>query len=142
MKIMLERKVKQREYTDKDRAFITSSFLKSLRHTSNMKNIPNKQFFNSLHDKVINYLKTKKVIILCNPLDYDQIYAYMIYDDDVVYFSYVKQIFRRLGKAKYMLKLAFGDSDVYKFDYPFKTFASEKMKMKPYLNINNNPLLV
>ena len=142
MKIMLEKKVKQRSYTEQDRAFITSSFLKSLRHTSNMKNIPNKQFFKTLHDKIINYLNTKKVIILCNPLDYDQIYAYMIYDDDVVYFSYVKQIFRRLGKAKYMLKLAFGDTDVYKFDYPFKTFASEKMKEKPYLDINNNPLLV
>jgi len=142
MNIVLEKKVKQREYTDKDRAFITSSFLKSLRHTSNMKNIPNKQFFNTLHDKIISYLETKKVIILCNPLDYDQIYAYMIYDHDVVYFTYVKQIFRRLGKAKYMLKLAFGESEVYKFDYPYKTFASEKMSEKDYLNINNNPLLV
>ena len=142
MKTMLEKKVKQRGYTDNDRAFITSSFLKSLRHTSNMKNISNKCFFDTLHDKIINYTKTKKIIILCNPLDYDQIYAYMIYDDDVIYFTYVKQIFRRLGKAKYMLKLAFGDAKSYKFDYPFKTFASEKMKEKSYLDINYNPLLI
>lgn len=138
----IENMIKVRDMLPDDRPFILSSALKSLRHTSDMKNIPNKEFFPILHNKFDAILKSKKVIVICNPQYPEQIYSYLIYDGKAIYYIYVKHIYRRFGHAKFMLKKAFGDRELYELDYPFKTFASEKMAQKGYLKLRHNPLLI
>ncbi len=87
-----------------DLNFILSTWLKSYKDSDFGRSIPNEIFFSfhqSLIRKIIGH-EHNAVTILCAPEDPNQIIGYIVYNTKapIVFFTYMKFSFRRLGLAK------------------------------------------
>lgn len=96
-----------RRAQEKDISFIFNSWLKSYRNSLFAKSISNTIYFSEHHKIIEKLAKTSEIIIACNPDDPDQIYGYICAEkiDDIftIHYIYVKQPFRKLGLANFML---------------------------------------
>lgn len=97
----LNQQVKTRAAKESDANFILSTWLKSYRESDFAKSIPNEIYF-SFHQTLINRILTNEntaLTILCTPEDEDQILGYIVYNTKapIIFFTYIKYTFRRLG---------------------------------------------
>lgn len=101
-------KILIREFDAKaDLNFVYNSFLKSFRGALINKKVSNTVYFKNEQRILTEYMQNpeSKIIIACNPDDERQIYGYLIYNtkENSIWWSYVKEAFRRLGVFKELL---------------------------------------
>ena len=95
-----------REYELGDKAFIMSTFLKSLYYGDSWFSIIPKNIFMDNYKKIVEALITQGVVkIACLPDDKDEILGYSILGKDgtTVHFVYVKKVQRKNGVAKSLI---------------------------------------
>ncbi len=99
--------VKTREAKAEDLNFILSTWLKSYKDSDFGRAIP-KEIFYSFHQKLVRTIlghENNIVTILCAPEAPEQIVGYICHNikAPIVYFTYIKYPFRRLGLGKLLL---------------------------------------
>lgn len=134
-----------RRASEDDIGFIFNSWLKSYRNSLFAKTISNTIYFSEHHKIIEKLAKTSEIIIACNPDDPNQIYGYACAEkiDGIftLHYIYVKQPFRRLGLANFMLT-AFDVDMSEPSIHTHQTKVSELLAAKfntvyhPYLLIN------
>ena len=87
-----------------DLNFILSSWLKSYRRSDFAKGITNQTFFRYHQDLINQILRQNEVTILASAEDDTQILGYMVHasESPIIYFTYVKNPFRRMGLCRHM----------------------------------------
>ncbi len=131
-----------RPMEDSDWSFVTNSFLKSIRKTcDDLKNIENTKFFPMMQRKLEAACERYGCYIACNPQFPEHIVGYYIGNESELFFAFVKFPLRKKSVFSFMLSEVAGVKEVYKLDYCFKTFASERMHDKPYLELTHNSLI-
>jgi GNAT superfamily N-acetyltransferase len=136
-----------RNYKEEDKAFVISTWLKSF--YTNMPSYkvnsryyikPESNEFYKFHSKVVQSVLEKPlttVLIACNEEDENQIFGYIIYDENCMHWLYVKQVYRRNGIGTRLLKEAdFFDCKIAThlsndFGYFSKLFS--QIKYNPYI---------
>lgn len=89
--------IKIRDFKDKDESFIYNSFLKCNRNQNANKALSNDIYYKKYKAVVAFALKNYKIKIACHPDFEDQIYGYIIYGNQEIFFAYTKYTFRMLG---------------------------------------------
>lgn len=95
--------------TAQDANFIMNSWLKSYRPSPANNRIDSDIYFPRQSKVIKRCLANSYVVVACNCDDSEQIYGYLIAqplaDDVVFHWMYVKYPYRKLGIARWMLKL-------------------------------------
>lgn len=119
-----------------DLHFILHSWLRVMRRETPSE-CPDELFFKVHQTLLKNLLTRASAICAVNPSDTDQLFGYMVYEGNILHFSFVKSPFRRLHVFQRLLKRAFADpQDVQYSQSTYATKAlSQKFKMiyNPYL---------
>jgi hypothetical protein len=127
---------------DIDKRFVYNSFLQSAKRSEAFKEIP-LSFFNALFSKKINTLLNNfNCLVACNPQEPEQVYGYIIYDTDTVFYVYVKHHWRQKSIASFLFIEAFGEKEEYELNYPIRTHGERKFKKLEQLKLTYNPLLL
>ena len=92
-----------------DANFVISSWLESYRSSDYAKHMPKSVYFDNYKHVVTKLLSNARVIIACNPEDWDQIFGYISFSDivphaPVLHYMYVKYPFRKMRIAEGMFK--------------------------------------
>lgn len=102
--------VKVRHATEGDVGFIFNSWLKSYRSSSFSKFIPGPVYFDHHHKVIEAILKRATVLVACNPKDNNQIYGYLVFEQQldvfVGHYTYVKDAYRKMGVLGLLLNAA------------------------------------
>jgi hypothetical protein len=102
-----------RNLQETDKEFLFSSWLKSFRNGTMVRNIPNAVYYANHHKVIENLMRDAKTIICCNADDPSIIYGYICYDyidsQFVLHFMYIKQLYRKLGIAQDLLSATGND---------------------------------
>lgn len=110
--------VKYRAITEKDIPFLYNAFIRHIVPSKNSKGVyPYNRIDKSLmsmlaHSLMTRMLKCCDVVIMCNQDYEDQIFGYMIYKDDDLYWIYVKYDYRGVGMAREVINNVFGDKQI------------------------------
>lgn len=95
--------IKFRMPTQDDVAFIASSWVRSNKLAVDQ-DIDHASYYHSYRELISRKLKSGlKIIVACSPEDNDFIMGFMVYDDNVIHYTYVRYSLRRQGLAKSML---------------------------------------
>lgn len=90
---------------DTDSGFIYSTWPKGLYHASSTPiKTPKAQFFKELYDQIKQHMLTSKIFIACMDEDRDTILGYSVIDRDTLQWVYVKELFRKQGLARALIK--------------------------------------
>lgn len=102
-------KFRDAEHAHKDINYVTSTWLDSLWHSKEYKNMKKSIFYESHNKAILRRMQHLNCIIACNPDDPYVIFGYIVYSrPDVIQFGYVKGGFRGFGIFKALIKEAFG----------------------------------
>jgi hypothetical protein len=92
---------------DSDTGFVFNSCLKSFRGALVNKKVSNAVYYKNEQKILASYIQSvgAQIIVACDPNDENTIFGYMIFNlqKNSIWFSYVKETFRRLGVFKEML---------------------------------------
>jgi len=97
------------------------------------------QIFYPNFSKIIDHLLDTAKVLIAADNDTDTILGYLIYDDEAVYFTYVKQVYRKLHIAKDLIQFALPGQST--FTYALQTRASRDIRDK-YPELNHNPFII
>lgn len=139
---------KVRPGTADDEPFIYNSWLKA-NEKSPSAHYMLREIYYSNHKKIVaNILKGAKVAVICNTDDDSQIYGYMVFTvisgNVFLHFIYVKQVYRRLGMARHLMKLLVTEGLI--ADEKTAIFVTHASRFFPFLrkgwNLIYNPYLL
>ena len=106
-------KLKKLETLDRassDYAFISNAWLRSYRHSAFAGKIPSEVYFYVHEPLIAKIIEASEIIIACNPDDEEQLFGFFCYEhrDSWLrsHYIYVKKVFRGMGFATDMLKMA------------------------------------
>ena len=112
-----------RDATDKDLAFITSTWMQSYYPQCGLGFDDYKHFQNKL---VKGLLSRSYNLVACDDSDHNLIFGWVSYDeylnDPVVHYIYVKALYRRMGISKQLMAEVMGNDK----DYYYYTHKPEK----------------
>lgn len=103
---------------DSDLGFIYNTFIRHLVPQEGSKGIhPYNKIERPLmsvmaHSLMTRMLRGCNTLIICNEDDLDQIFGYIIFKDDDLYWIYVKYDFRKIGLATDAIEKVFGDHQI------------------------------
>lgn len=128
--------MKIREMRDGDTNFILSTWLKSyyeaLRHYG-QKGCPYPKddvFFQGHQAEIKNNLSAMSVMVCVAPDDENQIIGWLAHKGECLHYVYVKQVFRKLGVAKALIKQAPASS--YSHHTRFSKYICKGLTYDPY----------
>lgn len=98
----------QRKFKESDRDYVTRSILFSFLHGSKECQRINKDSYMQAHNITVNkLLDSCDCLVICDPVDEDLIYGFVIYENlkhyDILHYIYVRKDFRHLGLVKEMI---------------------------------------
>ena len=95
---------KIREATANDISFIYATWLNSYHYDSSAKSTQKNVFMNN-YKLVIDYLLDQStVLVACTTIDEDVILGYLVFEEDLLHYCFVKEAFRLFGIATDLLK--------------------------------------
>jgi hypothetical protein len=124
--------IEVRKLNDNDVSFILSTITDqqcSLRH---YRKCPRRFMKQGLNHLVKTLLQEAQTSVACSSEDPNQIYAYLIYDKNLLHFAYTKMIYRRFG----IINKLIGDKkfESYSFNSDDKIFTEFAQKRKMAFN--------
>ena len=139
--------IRVRPANQEDVPFIFSSWLKSYRYSGFAKKISNTVYYTEHHKTIEKIVRCNEVYIACNKEEPNQIYGWIagtrVDHIFVLHYVYVKQLFRRQGIARMLLKDAFDHNPEvasvfthHMDDIADKLAAKYNMVYSPYLAFN------
>lgn len=111
---------------EQDLNFIFNSWLKSYRNSSFAEHIPNDIYFTFQKEVIRLLLERSTIFVAVNPEDSSQVYGYLVFEDNIVHWCYVKFTYRKLGVMRKLLKATGCDS--YLCTHINKNFSNLKTK--------------
>lgn len=92
-----------------DIPFITSTWLKTYRNASRLKDVTLEGLYFNEHNKLINQsLNTSKILMACDPEDKEHVFGYLVGVNrpygDFLHYIYTKKVFREQGIAGDLIK--------------------------------------
>ncbi len=94
-----------RKALPEDISFIYSSWLKSFRYGSTAnKLIRTNVFFTNYREVLDSILAKSLTLVACLPDSPEVILGYMVYEEDILHYCFIKHSFRRLGIASSLLE--------------------------------------
>lgn len=102
-------KINFRDATEKDIAFITSTWLNACWNSKKYKDMKKSVFMEGHHKAIQKRINSFSCVVASDPSDPYVIYGYIIYNrPHTLHFAYVKGNFREFGVCKQLVKEAFG----------------------------------
>lgn len=100
-----------RRHKKDDENFILNSWLKSARKHTEFYSVSNEIYFKEYAVIIQNYLTSCECFVLCDLLDQNNIYGYIVFDSEkkLIHFVYIKFPFRKFGFAKKLFELVAPD---------------------------------
>lgn len=131
-----------REAAPADINFIFDSYKCSVKNDSKLGVLCRASIFNKEFPKVIDQVLAKaKVIVACVDKEPSVILGYLIYEEDIVHFIFVKKAFWRLRIACMLMSYAFGFEEKPLECSVMTKLGLEIVKSKK-LKIDHNPFLL
>lgn len=135
--------VVMRHATEADLPFIFSSWLKSYRLSSAVRDMDAEAYFAQQHYLCEFLLGTSRTVVACSAAEPTEVLGWLVYEDHlrscVVHWCYVKSAFRRLGIASQLVREALKTcSDTVRYTHkPKRTGGSAGLikKFKGELNV-------
>lgn len=129
-----------REAHASDLNFIQSTFLKSMKRESSLgRSCSTRVFFQEFPQVIDHILNVSKVLVASSKEDPNFIYGYLIYEPEVVHYTYVRGTCRNLEVAKEMIAHAFPGAKTLTFSQ--NTNSSKQIKEK-YPELIWNPFVL
>lgn len=107
--MLYDLQIKMRPGVLDDKDTIYGTWIASLSKTKIFKHFPPEYMyvmFNVLIDRIMN---NSNVLVACDINDEDQIYGYVVYKDNTIYWIYVKYAFRQAYIGKRLLESSVGE---------------------------------
>lgn len=142
--IKIDKKVLVRDYKQHtDSNFIRNSFMNSA--FPSFKPTTKEAFNKVILSKFCNHLHNQSCLVACNPEHPDQIFGYIVFkkgSQNIIYWIYVKEHFRRFGIANLLFKSAYGEQDNYIIYFPIKSHRRifKHLSKKENLTLHNDVL--
>ena len=130
-----------RSVNESDLPFIYSTWINAMRYDSPLGKTCRVTIFTKEYVKVIDSildLDTTNILIACHVEDPYIIFGYLVYQPNLIHFTYVKDIFRQMGICKSLAEVA-------KIT-PSAVFTNKTMSITPILNkylyLEYNPFIL
>ncbi len=131
--------------TPDDLAFIYSSWLKSYKHDSLLgKSVRTTVYFENYREVLDRLLATSSVLVACISDEPSVILGYLVHEDSIAHYCFVKESFRRMGIGASLLEYAHLTKKLVQFTHATgKLFSMLDMLVlcRGY-NIEYNPFLL
>lgn len=97
--------MKIREVRPSDINFIYATWLRSFRYGSTLgKSLTNTVFFFEYNKVIDNLLSKSTVLVACLENDEEIVFGYIVYEEDIIHYVFIKESFRQMGIAKMLVK--------------------------------------
>lgn len=94
---------------DEDLNFVISSWLKSYRYSTDIQRVRDSEYYDTYQTLVKSMIKRSDVYVACLREDEDVLVGYLAIerkDFDIIHYVFVKDLWRKIGVAKYLLRAA------------------------------------
>jgi hypothetical protein len=117
-----------------DLNFVIKSYLESYRES--LASVSNAIYYENQQKLFKSLLLKSKTIVLCNPLDEDQVFAFLVYQEpNIVHYAFTKKTYKRLGFANHLIRSSLGSGPLIHShrNHTHSYFKNYEITYNPYL---------